>query len=189
MTNNPKNRQKWIFDLLKVEGLGYGECFGKFSVKFSRTERTFDKDWKKANARYLEYQQRADKAKEEVSIANEIKVLKSGLKTKNQRLLFYQSQIELMEKQLTGETKTYFIVNNKPIVNPNSNGDYILPLEKQNEVRKQIKDYQTEISKIEGDYAAIRTEADVKVVDEFRGKTLDELKELQKSYDNKINDG
>ena len=158
MTNNPKNRQKWIFDLLKVEGLGYGECFGKYSVKFGRTERTFDKDWKKANTLISDYQKRADKVKEDASIENEIEVLKSGLKTKNQRLLFYQNQIDVMEKQLIGETKIYFIINNKPVVNPNSKGEYILPLEKQNEIRKQIKDYQTEISKIEGDYAATKND-------------------------------
>jgi hypothetical protein len=158
MTNNPKNRQKWIFDLLKVEGLGYGECFSKYSVKFSRTERTFNKDWKKASTLISEYQKIVSKAKDDVSIANEIEVLKSGLKTKNQRLLFYQNQIDIMEKQLTGETKIYFIINNKPVVNPNSKGEYILPLEKQNEIRKQIKDYQTEISKIEGDYAATKND-------------------------------
>jgi len=158
MTNNPKNRQKWIFDLLKVEGLTYGECFSKYFVEFSKSEVTFNKDWLKVSALASAYQERVNKAKEDVIIGHEIKALKNGLKTKNQRLLFYQNQIDLMEKQLTGDIKTYFIVNNKPVINPNSKGEYILPLEKQNEIRKQIKDYQTEISKIEGDYAATKSE-------------------------------
>lgn len=158
MTNNPKNRQQWILDLLKSEGLNYTEMFGRFSETFGKSDKTFDKDWKKANSVYLEYQTKLNKAKEDISIATEVEAVKSGLKLKIDRLMFYQNQIEIMEKQLIGETKFMFIVGNKPISSHNSKGEFVLPLEKQNEIRNQIKSFQTEISKIEGDYASIKND-------------------------------
>lgn len=87
MTNNPKNRQQWIFDLLKVEQLTFGECFSKYYAMFSKSEVTFSKDWNKANGDYIEYQNKVNKAKEDISIAIEVEAHKSGLKSKFDRML------------------------------------------------------------------------------------------------------
>lgn len=152
MINNPKQRQEWIFELLKKEVISYVEMWAKYGQKWAKGKTTFDKDWNKANARSLQYQSKVNSAKETASIEIEVEALKQGLKTKIDRLLFYQNQIDIMEKQLFGEIKFMFIVGNKPVSSHNSKNEFILPLEKQNEIRKQIKDYQTEISKIEGDY-------------------------------------
>lgn len=157
ISNNPKNRQQWILELLNSEGLSYNDTLAKFRQMWAKSKTTFDSDWNKANEKYIDHQDEINKAKEQASINEEVERLKKGIKTKHHRLDFYQTQIELMQKQLTGEIVTYFLIGNKPAVNPNK-GEYILPLEKQNEIRKAIKEYQTEISKIEGDYAATQQE-------------------------------
>ena len=154
MTNTPKARQKWIENELRLNPLlSYLESYAKYSQNFARTRKTFDGDWKKAVATHKEYQSKLNNAKDEVSIGIELESIKTGLKSKLDRLMFYQNQIDEMQKQLTGASRFMFIVGNKPVASHNSKGDFILPLEKQNDIRKAIKEYQTEISKIEGDYA------------------------------------
>lgn len=151
MTNTPKYRQQWIFDLLKSENLSYTDMFSRHSLNFTKSKQTFNKDWKVAVEMMEDYQNRANKAKDDASIAVEVKAVKRGLKTKLDRVMFYQDQIDEMEKQLYGETEFYFIVGNKPLTS-HPQGVFKLPIEKQNEIRKQIKEYQIEISRIEGDY-------------------------------------
>ena len=154
MANSPKERQQWIQDELRLNPvLSFKDCFSKYLVRFSKTEVTFSKDWKTAQTTHKDYQTKLNNAKDEVSIGMELESLKSGLKSKLDRLMFYQNQIDEMQKQLTGASRFMFIVGNKPVASHNSKGDFILPLEKQNDIRKAIKEYQTEISKIEGDYA------------------------------------
>ena len=59
--NNPKGRQMFILDELKLDSsLSYLECFSKFSVVFSKTERTFNEDWKKANLELKQYTETKD---------------------------------------------------------------------------------------------------------------------------------
>jgi hypothetical protein len=67
-----------------------------YGQKWAKGKTTFDKDWNIANERYIEYQNKANKAKEEASIAKEVEAVKMGLKTKNERLLIYQSQVDNM---------------------------------------------------------------------------------------------
>lgn len=161
MSNNPKERQQWIMDELKLNPiLSFKDCFSKYLVMFSKTEVTFSKDWKTTQATHKDYQTKLNNAKDEVRIGMELESLKSGLKSKLDRLMFYQDQIDEMEKQLTGASKFMFIVGNKPVASHNSKGNFVLPLEKQNDIRKAIKEYQTEISKIEGDYASIKIGGD-----------------------------
>lgn len=81
--NNPKVRQQWIYDLLKGKpNIRYSDCFGKYSVKFGKTERTFDKDWKKATQLIKEYHQKANKAKEEESIRIEKQAVRRDILSK-----------------------------------------------------------------------------------------------------------
>ena len=119
MTNKPQYRQEWIFELLKLEGLSYGEIFSKFSVKFSKTERTFNEDWKVANERYKLYQFDVNKAKKEVSIAYEVETLKQGLKSKFERTLNLQNQIEYLQKTRDENITTDVIVVSGKVQNVN----------------------------------------------------------------------
>ena len=159
MANNPKERQQWIQDELKLNpALSFTECLPRYTLMFPVSRETFKNDWKKAQAQHTAYQSKVNLAKEQSSIALEVKGQELGIKSKQSRVLFYQNQIDVMELQLHGQSKFMFIVGNKPIPSHNSKGEFNLPIEKQNEIRNQIKSYQTEISKIEGDYATIKSD-------------------------------
>lgn len=98
-----------------------------------------------------------DKATNEQIQANAKESLKQGLKSKIERVLYYQNEIERCVKQLNGDLPFTYIVLSK-IYNSHTNGKYSVPIQIQNDLRQQIKSFQTEISKIEGDYAATKNE-------------------------------
>ncbi|WP_392447998.1 hypothetical protein ACF3OB_01180 [Capnocytophaga canis] len=151
MTNKPKYRQQWILEELKKSPLlSFGEMFSRYLEKFSKTEQTFSKDWKQAKEQYEAYQKKANAEKERISIELEKEAVKQGLKTKFDRLMILQQQIEQVQKELElGECEDIKIIKGEPkkIKRP------LLPFEK-SAMRKNIKDLQSEISKIEGDYAS-----------------------------------
>lgn len=154
MVNNPENRQQWIFDLLKVEPMGFSDCFSRYLEKFSKSEVTFSKDWNIANERYLEYQNRLNKQKEDTSIAFEVEAIKQGLKSKIQRTIEKQQDVDrLRESVKNGFTEDFYI----------SNGEHVLyqrPLTETEKatILKRATEIEDSISKIEGDYAPTKTD-------------------------------
>jgi len=81
--NNPKTRQQWILDELKISPtISYVEMFAKYSQKFSISRRTFDKDWNKANIAFNEYREVIEKAKLEQSIETEKEAVKRNILSK-----------------------------------------------------------------------------------------------------------
>lgn len=84
---NPKQRQQWIYDeLVKVPTLSYSVMFGNYSVMFGLSDKTFDKDWKKANESLKQYQETINKAKVKASINEEVKSLKKAILSKHEAL-------------------------------------------------------------------------------------------------------
>lgn len=179
--NNPKIRQSWIHgELLALPNQSYSEVFRNYSVKFSKSEKTFSKDWKAANVVIEKYRETLQKVKEAISIKEDTKLFKEGLKTKSERLLIYQKQINDIEAELelgtTEDVKSSmgsltFITRS------------LLPVEKSS-MRKTLKDLQAEISKIEGDYAPTKTELSGEVKTGFASeKQEEEFNEfLKKKY-------
>jgi len=157
MANNPKDRQQWIQDELRLNPTcEYTPMFAKYWEMFAISKKTFDKDWKKASDAFKEYQEKLNKAKDEASIDEEIKGLKNGLKSKNDRLMILQKQIDNsiaeLEDGYTTEMKYDPDVKGwENVVRP------MTVLEKKH-LRGIVKDMQAEISKIQGDYAPTKTE-------------------------------
>jgi len=135
--NNPKDRQQWIYDaLVQAPNTNYVEMFAKYTLEFAKSSKTFDKDWLKANESLKQYQYEVNKAKLKVSITEEVKALKIGIKSKMDRLMILQTEVENSLIDLESAST----ISEKVML------------------RKTIKELQSEISKIEGDYAATKTE-------------------------------
>jgi hypothetical protein len=60
--------------------------FGKYSEAFGLSDKTFDKDWKKANERIKEFRDEVNKAKLNTAIKEEVKAVKKAILTKNRAL-------------------------------------------------------------------------------------------------------
>lgn len=81
--NNPKTRQQWILDGLKINpSISFRDMFSDYYAKFSKSEVTFSKDWNKANTELKEYQQIINNAKLEESIATEKEAVKRNILSK-----------------------------------------------------------------------------------------------------------
>lgn len=152
MTNNPKNRQQWIFDLLKVESLNYVDTLAKYGQMWAKSKTTFDKDWNIATDRITEYRNKANQAKDEASIAIEVEAVKRGLKLKLDRCLEKQKDVDSLRLAVQiGITDDFYI----------SDGQYILfqrPMTQSEKatILKRASEIEAEISKIESDYAPTR---------------------------------
>lgn len=151
MANNPKERQQWILDTLKINPtLSYSECWGEYKVKWGKGQSTFDKDWNISSNTFKEYQIKLNNEKDKESIAKEIEVLKNGIKTKHERLMILQNEIDECIYQLDLGTSKFrrfdpeledYIIDEKP-----------LSIFEKVALRRAIKELQSEISKIQGDY-------------------------------------
>lgn len=150
MTNTPKYRQEWIFEeLKKCPLLSFGECFRKYSVKFSKSEKTFVSDWKQAQAEIQAYQNKVQKQKERESIKQEVKAVKKGVKTKIERVLLLQKQIEDLLGKLERNTHTQEVFKEGKVLKYERG----LTPQEITAYNRTIKELQAEISKMEGDYA------------------------------------
>ena len=153
MKNTPAHRQEWILEELKREPLlSYGEMWAKYGLKWGKRKTTFNKDWKASQERLQTYQKKVQKEKEAVSIAVEKEAIKKGLKTKIERLLILQNEVDKIIREIENGYCTDNIVSDgipTCIMRP------LRPMEI-SAMRKNIKDLQSEISKIEGDYATAR---------------------------------
>ncbi len=159
-----KPNKEHIISQILVEleaGKNYTDTFGVIRSKSKLAESTYANYWKIANERYAAAQQQRQQVVSEVRVQIDTEAAIMGLKSKNERVLEYQAEILRMEQQLIGKIKSTFIVGNKIL--QSHNGDtFMLPLQLQNELRNTIKAYRAEISKLEGDYAAIKTETEIK---------------------------
>jgi hypothetical protein len=132
-----------------------------FVTKFQVTERTFARHWVNANEVYKERRSLINEVKFNETIIAEKEAVKSIIKSKIERLEIYQKEIENCIKELshgfTEETKS----NGELITRP-------LTISEKSLLRKTIKDLQSEISKIEGDYAITKVENTNTVIEVIR---------------------
>lgn len=159
MQNTPKHRQQWILEELKKSPLiSYVEMWGKYGQKWAKGKTTFDKDWKTAQKQLKTYQNKLQSEKERVFIQEEIKAVKQGLKTKTERLLNLQKLVDDCLKDLAeGMTNDVTFKNGEPKQYRRK-----MTIAEYNQTRKTLKELQSEISKIEGDYAPQKVEHDGK---------------------------
>ena len=141
-----------LIELAKV-GNSRGEVLAKVGKKWQLSERTFDRVWKIAQERHIETQSNIQSKLNDTLLDEKEGSLKSGLKSKLDRLLELQKQVEELNKEL--ET-------NIMIVHTFSDGEIVTGMRPMNSIEKAsinktIKEIRAEISKIEGDYAPTKT--------------------------------
>jgi transcriptional regulator of heat shock response len=147
------NKQIYIDFIISELNSGnaqYKDVLVLFVTKFDLTKQTFVRYWKKANEAHRIARESINSAKIEQTIIEEKEAVRIQIKSKLQRLEIYQKEIE---NSLT-ELSTGMTVELRP------NGELVqrpLTISERSMLRKIIKDLQSEISKIEGDYAPNKT--------------------------------
>jgi hypothetical protein len=142
-------RLEKLADLLEKQVLDASLTDGRMWQELAVSERTFYRLKPKAlqilQKRTTQRQQAIEHTK-----THEIKqAVKQGLKSKNERVLLLQKQVDDIQSELDADTTFEYIVVQgriQKVVRP------LTPTEKAH-LRRSIKYIQSEISKIEGDYA------------------------------------
>ena len=142
----------FIINELRKGNVIYSKLLKVFLSKFKCSEPTFVTYWKKANALYLEERNKTNEKKERELEKHELKEIVNIVKTKKERLLLLQTQINDLIEIIEGKKNVTYIINNK-VANSIQNDKLVLPIQVILLIQKNIKDLQVEISKIEGDYA------------------------------------
>lgn len=144
----------FILGELEKGNVKYNDVVNVFLPKFALTRQTFDKYWKLANEAYKIKRDTINEAKLNETINVEKEAVKTIVKSKLERLEIYQKEIENCVKELTHgfteEMKSTGELINRP-----------LTISEKALLRKTIKDLQSEISKIEGDYSTSKLEMNV----------------------------
>ena len=138
-----------------ASGKERAEILRKYAKKWQIAERSIDRYIENAKKEADSLRKLAEQTANDTLIAETKDAVKQGLKSKLDRVMFYQNEIEKMESQLRGEVEFTFMQGSS-IKKSHTNDVFMLPVQIQNELRKTIQAYQSEISKIEGDYAAIK---------------------------------
>lgn len=160
-SHKPNFRQDWIYEYLIENGnIGFNQMFRIHREKFSLSEQTFAKDWKIASSRYKEYINRASKAKDEARVKAEVDIALKELKSKHERLLEYQRLVDDCFTDLaTGMTDDSTFFDGELV-----EGRRRMTIVEINQTRRTLKDLQTEISKIEGDYSSTKIDHTIEEV-------------------------
>lgn len=149
-----QNKQPYIDFILDCFGEGLverGEVMAKFGEVWQTPPRTFDRYFKKAKEQHSQQRETINNAKLEQSIETEKEAVKIGLKSKFERLLILQKEVDNctldLENGFTEELKSTGELLTRPIT-----------IQEKTALRNTIKNLQSEISKIEGDYAPTKAE-------------------------------
>jgi len=147
------NKQIYIDFIISELNKGNGQCkdvCSLFCRNFHLTERSFMKYWKQANEDYRIARESINSAIIEQTIIEEKEAVRIQIKSKLQRLEIYQKEIENSLRELTTGMTIELRPNGELVQRP-------LTISERSMLRKIIKDLQSEISKIEGDYAPNKT--------------------------------
>lgn len=150
---------QFIIDQLKSGNVERGKVMAKFGKKWQIGIRTFDRVWKRAQEIHLDNQQAINELKAKEYTKSELSSVKSQIKSKNERLLILQTEIEQTRAELERDLEyDYPVIQGK--VQKVSRG---LTAAERARLRDTLQKLQSEISKIEGDYAAVKSDVIARV--------------------------
>ncbi len=144
-----------------INGKERAEMLRTFAKKWQIAERSVDRYIEKAKPKATELRKLAEKTASDTLVAQTKKAVEQGLKSKTERLLYLQRQIEDSQADIDKGIKTDYVVISGKVKKISKD---LTPLDKAT-IRRVIRELQSEISKIEGDYAPVKQ--DVKAVVSF----------------------
>jgi len=160
MAKSSEDYTAFIAKELKAGNVKYLDVASLFCAKFRMTRRTFDKYWKIANEKHSEFIDKRETKINEATIHNTIENLSNGLKTKSERLMNLQRQADDIQRMLDSNITPDIVKSPKQL--EWTEIERKLTYIERAQLMKALRDLQAEISKIEGDYAATKTQVEVK---------------------------
>jgi len=153
--NTPAARQQWIFEQLEQDAsVSWSNCFGNYSVKFGKSDKTFDKDWLSAVERHQAIAMEKEQAIADTMVGEAVQAAQNGLKSKYERMARLQVEIERMEGELeSGRTIETVERGGKAI-----QFERPITVTERNLTRRTMQAFHSEISKMAGEYAAEKKE-------------------------------
>jgi hypothetical protein len=140
----------FIISELEKDNVKYNDVLSLFVTKFNLTDRTFARHWKTATEYFYEQRKQLKETVLSETMEIEKEVVKTIISNKLERLEIYHNQIINCIKEL-----------NHGFTEDMKGGELFsrpLTISEKALLRKTIKDLQSEISKIEGDYATSKLE-------------------------------
>lgn len=150
---------QFILDLINGGIVERGKVMAKVGKKWQLPPRTFDRYWKKAQEQHAINQQAINELKAKEYTTQQLEAVKSQIKSKNERLAILQSQVDdLLSKIEANQYSELRVVAGsvKKISREYTVLEYT-------QLQRNLHLLQSEISKIEGDYAAVKQEVNAKV--------------------------
>jgi hypothetical protein len=149
-----ENYISFIANELTKGNVVYKDVLKLFLSEFKCSEPTFVTYWKRANDKHRITQIEAQKEADNVIIQSTKNNALNSVKTKTQRLEVYQKQIDNTITEIeNGTTEDTIFVSGAPkkIIRKHTVNEVAI-------LRRTLRDLQSEISKIEGDYAPTKME-------------------------------
>lgn len=160
MAKSSEEYTAFIAKELKAGNVKYLDVASLFCAKFRLTRRSFDKYWKIANDNHANFIEKRETKLNEATIHNAIETLSNGLKSKSERLMNLQRQADDIQRMLDSNITPDIVKSPKQLEYMEIKRE--LTYIERSQLMKALRDIQSEISKIEGDYAAVKQSIEVK---------------------------
>lgn len=162
---------------------GKMEVFGTIRKSFTIARDRFTANY---NTCYSEWGRIKEDADKKATAQGAEEAATIGLKSKSEKAMGLQAEIENIDNQLSGKTKCNFVVGNK-IMKSHNDDVFMLPVQIHNQLRDRKLQYTAELNKMEGDYAPFKM-AKTKVNGDDSNENIsdDELLEKIKSLQTKL---
>lgn len=160
--NNPKHRVQWIIEYLQENPTAsFVQCFSKHAEIFGMTQRTFTHDWNKAVPVFQAMEAEKNEAIRQAAIESGVKAFESGLKSKEERMIILQDQIDrILEEISSGQVSEHKKFRDKE---GNLIGENIVRAMTPGELastRNSLAKLSELLSRMAGDFAPIKVEVD-----------------------------
>lgn len=154
MAKDGKEYTDFILRELHKGNVTFTDVSLPFFTKFNLSKPTFSKYWKIANEIYSKYIEERQTKVNEANTQQTISDVSNGLKSKSERLMNLQRQADDIQRMLDSNITPDIVKSPKQL--EWTEIERKLTYIERAQLMKALRELQSEISKIEGDYAATK---------------------------------